>query len=439
MSLLNPFSWGRKQHEQIETKSSTKVLGLSEELGSFLKFGATGTAVTPTSAMNLYNKSSAVSIPINYIAEAFASINPVLKEGTEIITDHPVLNLLQTPSPFYTQDLFLENLGKNYLITGETELIAIGNINRPPLELQPMNPKNVTINEGQSGLATSMIVSGETLLGTYNLVHKGRSVRYLRDNLSELKQIRNYSTRNNSLLRGQSPLVSASAEARQHIEGNNHNVSLLVNGGRVSLVFNFDADLNDDDFQATKQNVLEQYGGTQNAGKIGVTSGGKLQIEELGTNNKDMDFANLQTMARTAVALQYKFPLPLLSTDAATFNNYKEAKAALYDDAVLPLADRIFGGLSDFLLPRYGLDPSKVRITYSMDQITALTSRRNEELKLRRELNLESLNEMRTLIGREPVDGGDVVMAPATMIPVGSDIFTEDNTVDNSLARDTDK
>ncbi|MCH8302544.1 MAG: hypothetical protein IH912_07300, partial [Proteobacteria bacterium] len=45
----------------------------------------------------------------------------------------------------------------------------------------------------------------------------------------------------------------------------------------------------------------------------GVTAGGALDIKELGVNNKDMDFANLQDMARTAVALQYKFPLPLLS------------------------------------------------------------------------------------------------------------------------------
>lgn len=434
---LDPRTWFSKQHIPIETKSSTKVLGLSEELGSFLKFGATGTAVTPTSAMNLYNKSSAVSIPINYIAEAFASINPVLKEGTEIITDHPVLDLLQTPSPFYTQDLFFENLAKNYLIAGETEVIAVGNVNRPPIELQPINPKNVTINEGQGGLATSMIVSGETLMGAYNLVKRGRMVRYLRGNLSELKQIRNYSTRNNSLLRGQSPLVSASAEARQHIEGNNHNVSLLVNGGRVSLVFHFDEDLNDDDFQATKARVMEQYAGAQKAGTIGVTAGGALDIKELGINNKDMDFANLQTMARIAVAMQYKFPLPLLSTEASTFNNYKEAKAALYDDAVLPLADRIFGGLSDFLLPKYGLDPAKMRLSYDIDQITSLAGRRNEELKLRKELGLETDNELRSMIGREPYEGGDIHYKNATLVPVGSDLFTSDNEDGKSeLARD---
>lgn len=439
MSLFRPSTWGKKQFVPRETKSSTKVLGLSEELGSFLAFGAVGTAVTPTSAMNLYNQSSAVSIPINFIAEAFAAINPVLKEGTEIITDHPILELLQTPSPFYTQDLFFENLAKNYLITGEAEIIAIGNINRPPIELQPINPKNVTINEGQGGLATSIIVSGETLTGAYKLDRRGRGVRYVRGNLSEVKQIRNYSTRDNSLIRGQSPLVSASAEVRQNIEGNNHNVSLLTNGGRVSLVFHFDEDLNDDDFQATKLRVDEQYSGTQNAGKIGVTAGGKLDIKEIGVNNRDMDFAMLQSMAKQAVALQYKVPLPLITVDATSFNNYKEAKSALYDDAVLPLASRIFGGMTDFLMPRYGLDPAKVRITYDIDQVTALASRRSEELKLRKELNIESVNEMRALIGREPVEGGDNILAPATMIPIGTDLFTDDNVPGRGIARDDDK
>lgn len=435
MSWYNYKTWGRN----TEVKSSGRVLGLSEELGSFLKFGMGGTATTPTGAMSLYNESSAVSIPVNYIAEAFASINPILKEGTEIIKDHPVLDLLQTPSPFYDQDLFLENLGKNYLIAGECEIVALGSINRPPMELQPINPKEITINEGRNGLADNIIVSGDVLMGSYSMVRRGRLVRYLRGNLSEIKQIRNYSTRNNSLIRGQSVLVSASAEVRQHIEGNQHNISLLVNGGRVSLVFHFDEDLELDQFNETKKRVIDQYGGAQKAGTIGITSGGKLDIKELGINNKDMDFAILHEMARTAVALQYKFPLPLLSTDASTFNNYREAKTALYDDAVLPLADRIFGGLSDFLLPRYGLDPAKIRITYDLDQITALAGRRNEELKLRKDLNIETVNELRTMIGREPVDGGDTVMAPSTLIPVGTDLFTDDNEGGGGLIRDTDQ
>ena len=198
--------------------------------------------------------------------------------------------------------------------------------------------------------------------------------------------------------------------------------------------------MNPDDFEETKDKVRSQYGGASQAGEIGVTSGGKLDIKELGTNNKDMDFVNLQTMAKEAVSLQYKVPLPLVTARAMTLDNYREGKLALFDDAVLPLADRIYGGLTNLLMPRYGEDPTETQITYDMDTITALAIRRNEELKLRRELNLESLNELRSMIGREPAQNGDQILVPATMVPIGTDLFTVDNEpdpdIEPGLARD---
>ena len=420
MKLQWPIKFSAHAPEQ-----KSMVLGTSDSLGSFLMYG-NNSAGTPSSALSLYDKSTAVSIPVNMVADAFASIVPVIQvKGDEILDTHPVLDLLNNPSPDYSRTLLFEMLGKDYLVTGETEVVALGGVNRPPLELQPISPKNISVNEGQGGLNHSFIVAGNTMPGNYLRTRKRNTVRYFDGGLREIKQIRNYSTRNNSLLRGQSPLVSASKEALQHIKGGDHNISLLDNGGRVSLVFHFDADLNKDEFEETKERVKAQYGGTSKAGMIGVTSGGKLSINEMGTNNKDMDFANLQLMAQRAVALQYKVPLPLLTTDASTFNNYKEARAALFMDAVLPLADRIFNGLNELLMPRYGLDPNVYKITYDTTQIAALVTIALEELKLRKEINIESDNELRATIGRKPYKGGDVVMKPANLIPAGTDIFAE--------------
>jgi len=433
------FRWpiSLKTHKN-EQKSM--VLGTSESLGSFLRFG-TASAGTPTGALDLYDKSTAVSIPVNMVADAFASIVPVIEFKDELIQDHPILDLLSTPSPFYSRTLFFEMLGKDYLVTGETEVVALGGVSRPPIQLQPISPKNISVNEQQGGINGSFIVAGNTLSGQYKLKRVKQRIHYYDGGLREIKQIRNYSTRNNSLLRGQSPLVSASKEAAQHIKGSEHNISLLDNGGRVSLIFHFDEDLNTDEFNETKARVKAQYSGTGNAGMVGVTSGGKLDIKEMGINNKDMDFATLQGMAQRAVALQYKVPLPLMTTDAATFTNFKESRAALYTDAVLPLADRIFGGLTDLLMPRYGLDPNEYRITYDKTKIEALAAVALEQLKLRKEINIESDNELRASIGRKPYVGGDVVLKPSNLIPAGTDIFAEpgeETDPDTTILRDED-
>lgn len=426
MTFWNPKTWATKQAPH-KTQTKSAVLGRDDALSRLLRFGSNG-GETPTSALKLYNESTAVSVPVNMIASAFASLSPVLKmPNGKIENQHPILELLRSPSPFFDPILFFEMLAIEYLVTGEACIVALGSVNRPPLEIQPISARNITITQGNQGVAISIQISGDTLTGKYLLDLKKRVARYLDGSLREVKYIRGYSTKDNSLLRGQSPLVAASAEARQSILGNEHNVSLLEKGGRMSLLFHFKEDLNKDDFEVTKGRVRAQYGGARNAGEIGVTSGEQLEIHELGVNNKDMDFALLQSMARNVVAMQYKVPLVLMSTDAATFNNYGEGKMALYDDAVLPLADKLYAGIGALLLPRYGLDPSKVEITYDMDGITALAKRRNEELKLRKDLNLETHNELRSEIGRESIDNGDQVLVPANMVPLGTDLFTSDN------------
>jgi HK97 family phage portal protein len=309
-------------------------------------------------------------------------------------------------------------------------LILIGGRRRPPLELQPISVKHASVPEGVGGVPSQIQVSGNTLAGEYKPDITKGVLRYFSGNLRELIQIRNYSTRNNSLLRGQSPLLAASKEVRQHILGGTHNISILEKGGRVSLIFHFDADMDDEDFEEAKTRVREQYGGAGNAGEIGVTAGGELSIKEVGINNRDMDFSVLQKMAVKSVTLQYHVPLPLVTDERQTLNNYREGKLALYDDAVIPLSKRIFGGLGDTLLPRYGVDPSRARITFDPDQVSALVARRNEEVGKRQKIGVESDNEIRAYLGKEPYEGGDVILKSASLIPAGTDVFTKDNAED---------
>ena len=412
-----------------EKKSA--VLGSSDTLGKFLILGAGAAGTTPSSAKSLYNQSTAVSIPINMVAEPFSTVRLALMIKDKLVTDHPVLTFLKKPSPFFSQELFLEVISKDFLITGEFAVVAGGNVNRPPLWLQPVGPEMLTpVRDSSSDAAASWIISGNTLTGTYKANLNNLNFRYLDGNLRELKVVRDYSPRDNSLLRGQSLLVSASKEARQSILGTQHNVSLLENGGRISLVFHFEEDMEPEDFEAIRETVVNRYSGVLEAGSVGVTAGGKLQIEELGKSPKDMDFVNLQSFVIKSMGLVYHIPIPLLSDQRQTLNNYTTGVVALYDDAVIPMSRRVLGGLSDLLLPRWDMDPREAWIIVHPDSVTTLVQRRNEELLKRKQIGIETINELRAFVGREPVEGGDNVLVAANMVPVGTDIFTDDNQPD---------
>ncbi len=387
-----------------ELKSSL-TLGLSDELGSFLIAGALN-AKTPSAALNLYDKSTTVTVPINWIAELFAQMEPVLWDvrAKEMTTDHPLLAKLREPSPYYSRVSFFEKLAKDFLITGETGLVATGSTNAPPAELQPVSPAEYSPNE-ENGVPRSFTVTGATMAGEYVRERDGNRVRYFRDPLSELATLRGYSTKGNGLLRADSPLLAAAHAVRQHVLGGEHNVSILEKGGRISLLFHFAEDIRDKEFTEIKKRIRAAYGGPTHAGEIAVTTGKNLDIKELGVNPKDMDFKNLSEMARAEVLLQYRMPLALAFLEATTLDNYGLAKLSVYDDAALPLATRLFGFLACFLMPRYGLDPQVVELRPNLEVIPALVERVLSNLERRRKVNIETDDELRRAAGLGKYEG----------------------------------
>ncbi|KKN52125.1 hypothetical protein LCGC14_0615990 [marine sediment metagenome] len=403
-------------------------VNLSQGASDFIKYGYTN-AHSAQAAMGLYDQSSFVSIPINKISKPFSCIEPVLfniKEG-KVIRDHPLLDLMRNPSPGFSQQLFLKTMANHYLITGETTMVASGNPTRPPLELSPISPSDVSPVEGGNGLPSIYQVGGLFFNDVYSQQVIERQLRFFdRDNVREFKMIRDYATDRGSRIRGQSLLKSASRDIRQAILGTEHNVSILEKGGRMSLHFAFEEDMDEDDFRETKLRTKQQYGGAARAGTVGVSAGSKLQIIQAGATNQEMDFANLHEMIKQTLALVYGVPLPLVSLSASTMNNYEVAILALYDDGVLPLAKVLLGGLAEFLFPRYGMDMGEWRLTVDQEQITTLKMRTLGEIEIRKKIGIESRNELRGILGREDTEGGDILYVQSSMVPDGSDVFDED-------------
>jgi HK97 family phage portal protein len=430
-----PFSnfFGRKQ----EVKSTVRTLTIPAQ--SFLGFALLGGGhISAHKAMQFYRQNSSVATAVDMIATAFEQIQPVLKAPDGKLTnDHDVIKLLNQPNGFQSWREFGGMLSRHYLLKHDTHITGLGSVKRPPLEVYSVKPQVVSnIEDSRDQYPSRYFVQSGSGKGIYNRAESLKTgARFYDGTLKELFHIMGFSSLNTNL-QGDSPLQAIALEIKQQLQGRVHNLKMIENGGRLSLIVSFkDPDgINPDEHERRKKRINEDLSGAENAGGIAVISAAETSVKEVGNSNKDMDYVKLDETAGNIIFLRYGIPLPLVSTKATTFNNMQTAIGIFYDQAVIPNSNTIFGGLSKFLLPRYGLDPAQWSITYDPLSITALQSRMLDEIEKRKKNNLETTNELRALIGREEItEGGDIVYQPANLVPVGTDLLTED---DNLTADD---
>lgn len=386
-----------------------------------------GGMVTAAKSAEFYRNSSAVATAIDTIAKEVEQIKPVvlLKDGT-LDDTHEVLDLLKNPNEFEDYREFIGQLIRNYLLNHDAFIYSEGSVNRPPANLFAVNNQTVSITgNGMDKYPNTYQTTQGMSNGVYSRNKLKGVTRFYDGNLRELYQIHGYSSRISNTL-ADSPLQAAALEARQQISGKNHNLKLLSNGGRLSMavIMKGEQAPQPEQFQEFKDKVIDDFSGSDNAGKIAVYAASDMDIVELGQNNKDMDFASLETVSRDSIFMRYGIPLPIISPDSQTYNNFDRAIEDLYDRSVLPYAEIIFSGLTKSLRHRYG--DTFEAVTYNPETITALKGRLLAELKTRREVNVETVNELReALPNRDPLIGGDVFYQAATLIPAGEDLTDE--------------
>lgn len=446
MDIKKFFGFTRRDSEPEPEQKSSVVPYYS--LGTFTDQSLYGYALGFGGELNFkrayhfMETNSSLSLAINKITDAVEMIQPVLRmPDGKVDEQHEILDLLRQPNDHETLMDLVGRLAQDWLLTHNAIFVAIGNLNAPPSSLYsvPMHHVSIKKDKGDGFPSEYKILEGP-VKGTYRRQNEDdrprrrrrgveRRIRYVADNLRELYHIRGRNTRGNSLV-GTSPVQALALEIQQQILSRKHNLAVLRQGGRLSLVAIFKDTMNQDQHNERHQSVNEQIGGADNAGKIAVLSDRELELKEMGKTNKDMDFLNLDNMAFKTIMNTYNVPLPIVLTDAATDSNVSHSIGMFYDNAVIPAHERVMNGLSRLLVPRFQLALGQYRLTHNAEEIPALLQRRLEQIKNRKELNLETPNELREMLpNREPLGPeGDVVYQPATLVAMGADQFTDDNT-----------
>jgi HK97 family phage portal protein len=148
-------------------------------------------------------------------------------------------------------------------------------------------------------------------------------------------------------------LGAAAGAVAIHNAATQWNKALLDNAARPSGALVYDggdgAALSSDQFDRLKAELEAAFQGAGNAGRPMLLEGG-LSWQSMSLSPHDMDFVALKAAAARDIALAFGVPAMLIGLPGdSTYANYREANKALWRQTVLPLADKILGGLSQGL------------------------------------------------------------------------------------------
>lgn len=375
-----------------------------------------------------YLTNSAVASSVDTIADKFSEIVPVLqdKKTKEFLRDHAVLDLLAKPNKSLTREDFMFKYAAFYLINGNSFISGIGLVTQPPNEIDILIPSGITA-DGVVPLdqTENYTYTRETFSIKYKINNEGKYTRYFsRSETAELWHVKMFNPEESGHRPfGVSLMNAIQLEIQQFSKANQHNLALLNNGAKMSGILSTEGNLSKDQREFIKEQFKNFNQGANNAGSTLFVEGGggKTKYNQLSQNAIDMDFKDLRTQNKLIVHGRYKVPLPLVSPDHMTLGNYGEARLALYDEAVIPMANALYAELQNMLFPKYSdLKNGNFILTYDPQTILPLRERSDASIDRKSKTGSFTINEIRNMFGVEDIQGGDVLYQPSNLIPLGS-------------------
>jgi len=400
----------RKQAPQVHISGPTYSQGRKDNFKSYANEG--------------YKQNAIVYRCVNEIANGAASIPFCVYQGDIKLESHPLISLLNRPNPLQAGVEYFQSLYSYLLLSGNSYALQ-SDVSGVPRELHILRPDRIEIEPSETAIPKSYKYKvNNQVLKTYPADPVSGA--------SEVKHFKLWNPLDDYL--GLSPLMAASVDVDQHNMIAKHNIALLANGARPSgaIVFKPSDDaglrtmLSDGQREQLQSDLHTRFQGVNNAGKPMLLEG-DFEWKEMGMSPKDMDFLSQANMTAKDIALCFGVPSQLIGIpDAQTYANVQEARLALYEETIIPLARRIESDLNEWLSPNFGDD---ITISYDIDSIPAMTERRRrvyENVTLAVRDGIISRNEARERLGLEPISGGDEVFIAANLFPLGGPEVAQD-------------
>src|SRR3990167_2702539 len=302
--------------------------------------------LTQTDVYNLYKKDTWVYVIINAKAISVSALNIQLKKNTlkdnkiesEIITNHPILDVLNNPNPQDTKSLFLQGIVWSLELDGNAYIELVKN-GKDIKEMYLLRPDQVElIPDVQKG------VKGYR----YNVNGKSNILKR-----EDVLHIRYYNP--SGALDGLAPFEAAKNMVETDSSAIEHMRFLILNRAVPDGMLVFPVGTKREDIERLKRMWESRHQGSKNAGKVGVMWNG-MDFKQTSINPKDMEYINLRKMARDELfAVGNTMPVKHGVMDQTSYANANIQLKLYTMEAIVPLANTIIDFFNKFLIqPTYG-------------------------------------------------------------------------------------
>lgn len=333
-------------------------------------------------------------------------------EGTEL---H---ELLDRPNPAQGYNAWIQEIIAFGKLTGNRYIYGIGPdtgaLSSKYKELYVLPSQKVEINSG--GIMEPVKEYTLSYNGTY---------RIAAEEVCHIKDINLYYDGTGSHLYGMSPLKAGLRVMDANNQALTTGVKYLQNQTARGILMSEEGDLNEVQAKQLKDKFRQQYQGSDNAGDVIITPK-KLSWVNFGLNASDLSLIEQYNATIKDLCNIYNVPVQLLNnTDSTTYNNMKEAKKALYQNAVIPELNKIRDELNRWLAPQYG---DKIYIDFDYSAIPELQEEMDKVVGQMSQAWWITPNEKRAAMSYGMDDDNDNLndyYVPANLLPIGGDIIPE--------------
>ena len=320
--------------------------------------------------------SSVIMAPVQWIARSFPEAPlTILQLGTdgdeEVLEDHPLLELVRRPNPYYSGHALWMATITSWLLAGNAYWLKIRDRRRAVSELWYVPHDLIT---------PAWPIDGSEFISHYEYRPGAQTIRLDREDVIHYRY--GIDPRNPRL--GLSPLWSVLREVFTDDEASTYAATILRNQGVPGVIISpADGQAVSVDEARALQGYFDRSFTGDSRGRSMVVMTRATKIEQFGFDPQKLDLANLRDISEERVCAVLGIPAAVVGFGAGLETTkvgatMVELKRLAWEGNIIPTQRLFAAELSRSLLPDFEPRPERYRLAFDVSQVDAMQENRNE-------------------------------------------------------------